>query len=107
MIRFTLLILSFVLISCQTVTISPKGKTFRYSNTPDYEKPQNFFLLGLIGEAYIDTNKICGDKPVTQMQTKQSFEDGLLAIVTLGIFTRRTASVWCKNKKTTNLGRKI
>lgn len=94
-------LLAFLFVSCQTVSINPSGRTVRYSGSPNYEKSQSFFLFGLIGESFIDVKSICGDRPVKQMQTQETFVDGLLGSVTLGIYTPRTASVWCGKKPTT------
>lgn len=83
--------------SCQTVTISPKGKKFVVSSTPDYERSQHFFLYGIIGQRIVNTAQICRGRAVRQMQTQQTFLDSLLASVTSGIYTPRTARVWCEN----------
>ena len=96
MYRFILLVLaSFLLLSCQTVTVSPPGETIKYSSEPNYKKSQNFFLFGLIGNSIVNVKSVCGDKPVKQMQSQQTFLNGFLSFVTLWIYTPRTASVWC------------
>ena len=82
--------------SCQTVTISPEGKKNIVSSNPTYERSQNFFLFGLIGENVINIEEICRERSVRQMQTQQTFVNGLVSGVTLGIYTPRTAKVWCE-----------
>jgi len=101
MYRLIVLSLVFFCISCQTVTISPPGNTVKYSNLPDYTELQHFFLFGLIGEAHIDITSICGGRAVKQMQSQETFINGLLKIITIGIYTPRTASVWCGEKVAT------
>ena len=66
-----------------------------HSSPADYRKSQAFFFFGLFGESSINVKAICRKKSVKQMRSQTSFLDGLLAVVTLGIYTPRTASVWC------------
>ena len=86
---------SLFFISCQTVTISPSGNKHRLSNMPTYEQSQHFFLLGLIGNKFVNVSSICGDREVLQMQTQSTFLNAFLYGITLGIYTPRTAKVWC------------
>ena len=92
---FVLFSLLFV-VSCQTVTINPQGGTVKYSSLPDYKKSHHFFLFGLIGERNVNTAQICKGRRVKQMQTQQTFLNGLLSGLTLGIYTPRTSKVWCR-----------
>ena len=92
-------ILSVFIISCQTVTINPKGGWQKYSSFPSYEVAQSFFFWGLAGEAYIDVSSICGEREVRQMQRQATFTNQLLTLITLGIYSPRTARVWCGNRK--------
>lgn len=80
---------------CSTVTISPTGHA-KIKSEPSYEAKQSFFLAGLIGERHVDVQSICQQRPVVQMQTVDTFSDSLLGMVTLGIYTPRTARVWCE-----------
>lgn len=95
------LLLAIFSTACQTVTISPKGKTIRYSSTPQYQETQNFFLFGLIGESTVNLRSVCPGRAIKQMQTQKTFLNGFLTVITLGIYTPRTASVWCKRKRAT------
>ena len=85
-------------VSCQTVTISPSGDTRSYSSTPTYSESQHFFLFGLVGNNIINVSSVCGDRSVLQMQTQSTFLDGFLGSITLGIYTPRTASIWCSRE---------
>lgn len=98
MYRFIVLSLVLFCISCQTVTISPPGETVKYPTPPDYMESQSFFLWGLVGEARINVASICGDRNVKQMQSQATFLDGLLRTITGGIYSPRTAFVWCGEK---------
>ena len=93
------------LVSCQTVTISPQGRSFVYSSNPVYKSSLHFFLAGIVGEYSINVEDICGERAVEQMQTQSTFLDGFLYVLTLGIYTPKTVRVWCgkKKKKETSL----
>ena len=80
--------------ACSTVTIQPEPITKQISE-PSYEDSKPFFLWGLVGEERVDVRKICEDKEVIQMQSQQTFEDGFLGLITLGIFSPHTVKVWC------------
>lgn len=88
--------LAFVslLTACSTVTIHPQ-QTQKLSSPPTYKTSKSFFLWGLVGEHRVDTIAICNGAEPKQMQSQQTFTDGLLGIVTLGIYTPHTVKVWC------------
>ena len=96
---FFIVLSSFVVISCQTVTIRPDGGKTRYSGFQSYDASQNFFFWGLVGEAHINVASICGEREVKQMQTQATFINQLLYVITLGIYSPRTARVWCGERK--------
>jgi hypothetical protein len=79
---------------CSTVTIKPEGSN-KLSSQPTYEESKSFYFFGLSGEHRIDVAKVCGDKKVAQMQTQQTFVDGLLGVVTLGIYAPHSVKIWC------------
>lgn len=97
--QFFVILSSFAVISCQTVTIRPDGGGNRYSGFQSYEASQNFFFWGLVGEAHINVASICGEREVKQMQTQATFVNKLLYFITLGIYSPRTARVWCGKQK--------
>ncbi len=79
---------------CFSVTSRPDGG-FKTAGKPTFEQRQDFFLWGLVGESHIDTKAVCGGKKVVQMQSQRTFVDGLLGLVTLGIYAPESARVWC------------
>jgi len=80
---------------CSTVTMNKNGAD-KLSTNPTYEDSKAYYLGGLIGENHINTKEICQDKGIKQMQSEQTFLDGLLTVVTLGIYAPHTAKVWCE-----------
>ena len=92
-----LLILTF-LTACQTVTIRPGGGSSEPKSKANYEQVHDFFLWGLIGEKYINVSSICPKRQIKQIQTQSSFWNRVVYTVTLGIYSPRTAKVWCGGK---------
>ncbi|MGC2165014.1 MAG: Bor family protein [Gallionella sp.] len=88
------ILLILLLVGCSTVTIQPQ-QSGKLVTQPTYEESKNFFFWGLAGEFRFDVTKICSGKKVTQMQTQQTFVNGLLGLVTLGIYSPHTVKVWC------------
>ncbi|KUM54761.1 Bor family protein [Rheinheimera sp. EpRS3] len=83
-----------MLSACSTVTVHPQN-TAKLSSEPTYKDSKPFYLWGLIGEHHVDVSTICKGEEPAQMQTQQTFTDGLLGVVTLGIYLPHTAKVWC------------
>lgn len=95
------LLLGMLLITlsgCSSVTITPGGKN-QLANEPSYEESKPFYFWGLAGEHHIDVLKICSNNEPLQMQSQQTFVDGLLGVFTLGIYSPHTAKVWCPEEQ--------
>lgn len=88
------LIAAVMLSACATVTVRPEGGT-KVADKPDYAASKNYFFWGLAGEHTIDVTKICGDQGVEQFQSQHTFMNGFLGGITLGIYSPKTAKVWC------------
>ena len=88
----------FVVSGCATITMTKQG-TATISSDPTFEESQTYFLGGLVGENEIDVKKVCNGGEATQMQSQTTFVNGLLGGLTLGIYTPRTAKVWCDKEK--------
>jgi hypothetical protein len=80
---------------CSTVTISPKG-TGKIVSKPTYEDSRPFYFFGLAGEQHVDVQEVCSGKSAIQMQSQQTFVDGLLGGITLGIYAPHSVKVWCE-----------
>lgn len=81
---------------CATQTYYVNGNG---NSSPDREKSQAFFISGIGQEKEMNASEICGgsDK-VHKVQSKLTFLDGLLSSITWGIYTPRTAKVYCTRK---------
>ena len=89
---------AFVLLSmmaCSTVTIREQG-TAKLTTEPTWSQSENFFLWGLVGTANVDVKQVCRSQTPVQLQAQNTFVDGLLNVVTIGIYAPRTAKVWCE-----------
>ncbi|QDP03082.1 Bor family protein [Thalassotalea sp. PS06] len=91
------ILLGLVLTGCSTVTMQPE-QTSKYVNPPTYEDSKNFFFWGLVGEHRVNVTEICGDKEVIQMQSQQTFQEGVFALLTLGIYSPHSVKVWCSEE---------
>ena len=52
-----------------------------------YEEKGNYFLWGLVGEKEVDLKKLC-PAGASRWQNQQTFVDGLLGFITIGIYLR-------------------
>ncbi|RUO23910.1 Bor family protein [Aliidiomarina minuta] len=85
---------ALALTACSSVTIQPEQGA-KIVSEPDYQQSKPFFLWGLAGEHRIDVAEVCGGNEPRQMQSLHTPVDGVLNIVTLGIYAPLTARVWC------------
>ncbi|GHA03141.1 hypothetical protein GCM10008090_10130 [Arenicella chitinivorans] len=93
-ITLSVLLTTFIT-ACSTVTIRPNGGD-KDNSPPDYLDSKPFYFGGPIGKHKVDVNEACEGSDVTQMQTVTTSSDWFLSLLTLGIYTPRTAKVWCK-----------
>jgi len=82
--------------ACSSVTIRPYGGE-KDTSPPDYQSSKTFYLAGIIGEHEVNTSVVCGERRVMQMQAITSLSDWLQSMLTLLIYTPRTAKVWCEH----------
>ncbi len=94
-IKYLAFLLVMLIGGCSTVTMNPEVSG-KLATSPTYEARKQFYFWGLAGEHRVDVTKVCGDKKVTQMQSQQTFLDGLLGGITLGIYAPHTVKVWCR-----------
>ena len=87
---------AILITGCATITIKPGGGATRLASSPTYSDWKAFYFWGLAGEQHVNVQEVCGDKKVVQMQAQDSSGIRLVSILTLGIYTPRTAKVWCE-----------
>lgn len=82
---------------CATQSFSINGTT---DNEPTYEDMQHFFVSGLVQEQDVNAAEICGGaEKVVKVESHHSFINGVLGVLTYGIYTPRDARVYCKSDK--------
>lgn len=91
----TLLFIVLISSACSRVTIKPEGGQ-RITAQASYEARKPFYFAGLIGAHSIDVNEACEGGNVLQMQTVTTGNDYIFSLITLFIYTPRTAKVWCE-----------
>ena len=88
---FTLMI---VLSACSSVTVRTDNKSKDVSS-PSFQKRYTYWWWGLQGKHSINVREVCSGKAVEQIQAVDTLSDVILITITLGIYTPRTARVWC------------
>ena len=88
----TLLVSAVLLSGCATQTAYVNGKGGRLA----YEESQTFFINGVGQEKIVNAVEICQEEQnIAKVESQWEGKDILWAIVTLGIYTPRTARVYC------------
>ena len=92
------LCLTCFLSACSSVTVRPYGGD-KDTSPPDYQDSKAFYILAIFGDHEVNTSLICSDRRVMQLQAVTSLSDWLVSLVTLFVYTPRTAKVWCEEPK--------
>jgi hypothetical protein len=89
----TLLAASALLSGCAMQTAYVNGTGGRLS----YEDSQAFFIAGIGQEKTVDAVQVCGgEQNITKVESHLDGVNVLWGLVTLGIYTPRTARVYCR-----------
>ena len=88
------LIGAILLSGCAAQTFNINGAN---GEVPTSQTSQHFFIAGIGQEKILDAAEICGgvDK-VVKVEAQLTFINGLLGLITLGIYTPRDAKIYCK-----------
>ena len=92
-ILFIMLVALFVS-ACSSVTMRTDGEA-ESSAAPSFQQSYTYWWWGLKGEHTINTREICTNQPVMQMQSTYTLSDAFAGLFTLGIYSPRSARVWC------------
>ncbi len=84
----------FALTSCCTQRFDVEG--YREVE-PAYTGKTRFFFWGLGQEEIYNPNEICGYRGVSAVDTYTTFSDGLIGVITLGLYSPKSYSIYCKN----------
>lgn len=93
-----MLVLSSNLLGCSTLTAVRSKQTHR-TDKATFEDYEGYYFWGLAGKAMVNTQDICKDRPIDQIQSLYTVEDALFIFFTAGIYTPRTYRVWCGEKQ--------
>lgn len=77
---------------CYSQTYISKTAT---PSTAKTERKMNFYFWGLSGTGEINVPEVCGGRPASRINTQHTFVNGLLGVITLGIYVPRTAFITC------------
>ena len=88
------LILVITLAACSTQTAYINGQTGNLAK----EDMQTFFVSGLGQTQTVDAAAVCGGaNKVVKVERQTSFLNGILGLLTGGIYTPYDAKVYCQN----------
>lgn len=92
------LVAAVMLSSCATQRfVLSENPVSSETNEAQVDKMQHFFVGGIGQTKTINVREVCKGKEVSHVETQLSFFDGLLRGLSYGIYTPRTAKVYCKN----------
>lgn len=90
------LLISIAMVGCANQRFNVAGEVTDASSVKA-EDSQSFFISGIGQKQAVDAAKVCGSAAqVSGVAVEQAPMDVLLGVVTLGIYTPRTARVYCK-----------
>lgn len=78
--------------STQTYIVSEQPA----AKTASYDKMQHFFVGGIGQQSEKDTKEVCTNNNVAKVQTQQTFLNGLLSMISYGIYSPRDMRIYCK-----------
>lgn len=92
----TIIIATLIMTGCATQTFQIDSSASSSASTPTKEVRQTFFISGLGQTQELNAATVCGgaDK-ISKVEAQSTLVDNLLGILTAGIYTPRTARVYC------------
>ena len=94
MFRTTSIALALLLLSgCANQSFNMSGTA---TNNATQDKSQHFFVNGIGQKKAVNAAEVCGgaDK-VASVEVQQTFVNGFFSVITMGIYTPRSARVYC------------
>ena len=65
------------------------------STTPSYTDHFDQYLFGFVGQPQVDLQQVCVDQRPHAVQRIKTTEDGILTLLSIGIYSPVTVNVWC------------
>ena len=97
MLKVFCFLLTVILSGCSSVTVRTDGSGESYTEAT-YQQRYNYWWFGLYGEHTVNVREVCQGRDLIQAQSVDTLADMTAALFTLGIYTPRTAKVWCGDK---------
>lgn len=92
----------FFLSGCFTISY----ETGRFGGGEEIRKDADYYFWGLVGEYDFVLSELCPNG-VSQFRNQATFVDGLLTLLTLGIYSPRTVVLECAPGTSSSLGQRI
>jgi uncharacterized lipoprotein YajG len=91
--KLYLLIAVLVMTGCASQTFNINGSE---GDVPTIQKSHTFYISGLGQAKVLDAAEVCGGaEKVVKVEAQHTFINGLLGLITIGIYTPRDAKVYC------------
>ncbi len=90
-----LAMVTLLMTACSSVTVRTDGLKETHE-PPTFEKRYSYWWWGLRGEYDINVRQVCKGHGIDQIQAVDTISDSLLQLITAGIYSPRTAKIWCK-----------
>ena len=97
------LLLCFSCHACYTVTFTSLAYEKPLSHTPSSELKNSFLFWGIKGQYDIYPRNYCAGELPIQYATHFTWQDSLISIATLGLYTTRTVTFWCTYEENTSI----
>ena len=86
--------LCLILSGCISAKVSLDPR-WNAKEKPAYEDYVDYYVFGFVGNPALDLQKICVDQKPYGLQRVKTWEDGLITVFTVGIYSPATVRVWC------------
>ena len=97
--KYLLLIITlFLITSCQTqrFSVNPMIRREVPKSNPHYSKWSHFFFAGIGQESNLNASEMCReDGGVAFVESKLTFGQGLVTLLSYGIYSPRTNNIYC------------
>ena len=85
-------------IGCVSTRVDLNAPDFRAApaRPPDYVDYFDYYAFGLVGRNEVDLGHVCSEETPRAVEQVRTVEDGLITLLTLGIYAPVTVRAWCE-----------
>jgi len=94
MVKWAGIACSLLLTGCMSTTVIFNSK-WDSRIKPSYVDYFDNYFLGFSGTANVNLAQVCMDQKPYAVRRLKTIEDGILTLITIGIYSPSTIKVWC------------